>query len=159
VEIVTLKKPFASTFRNPLVKVDTIVLHATAGTSIDGAVTTLYQRGLGYHYLIGKSGKVVKGCAANRVTYHAGESVGPQGRWVNRYSVGIAFVNLNNGTDPYTSAQEVSVRHLIGQLQGQFPCLKWITSHAIISPGRKTDPRSYDLDRLARHVNLKVWRP
>lgn len=154
----------------PGVKVDTIILHATAGTTASGAHRTLLERGLSYHYIVSKNGLVWKCCPASHEAFHAGNSYGPQdkhpavnikGRWipngsVNRYSVGISLVNRNDGHDPYTLEQILSVKALIAALTEQFP-MRWVTSHAIISPGRKTDPIGLDLDQFETPY-VKVWR-
>ncbi len=36
--------------------IDTVVLHWTAGSTVDGAVRTLLKKGYGYHFLISKDG-------------------------------------------------------------------------------------------------------
>lgn len=156
--------------------IELIVLHATAGATLAGAVATLRERGLGYHYLIDKSGAVYKGCPVLAQTGHAGNSYGPReadagvdrkqnrkGEFnakcsVNPYSLGISFVNLNDGVDPYTAAQERAVRDLIVALKAVLPELSALTTHAIVSPRRKNDPLGFDVDALARDVGLAVWR-
>ncbi|MFN8220599.1 MAG: peptidoglycan recognition family protein [Fimbriimonadales bacterium] len=154
-----------------------VVLHATAGSTLAGAVETLRERGFGYHFLIDKDGLVRKACPFLAETSHAGNSYGPNeaerglsrvqnakhefesGTSVNRYTIGISFVNENDGQHAYTAEQEASVRELIAILREAVPSLKWLTTHAIVSPGRKNDPLAYDADRLAQDVGLRLWRP
>jgi N-acetylmuramoyl-L-alanine amidase len=135
-----------------------LVLHATAGSDVEGAVETLRSRGLSYHYIVGKDGHVTKCVPITTVAFHAGESVGPEGRFANGYSVGVSFVNLNDGKDPYTEAQSSAALYLADQCRKMFPEMKWVTTHAIISPGRKTDPLGYGLDGFAEKSGLKAWR-
>lgn len=136
----------------------TVVLHATGGSSLSGAVSTLIARGLSYHYIIDKNGKVYKGVSDEAVAFHAGVSVGPGGPNVNGYSIGISFVNLDNGKDPYTDAQTRSATNIIVALKAKYPMLKFLTTHAIIAPKRKVDPLGYDAQSLSRAVGLEFWK-
>ena len=175
-KIQKIKPAFVSRRRPASEVITTIVLHATAGSTLSGAISTLHTRGLGYHYLIDKDGSIWKGAPVMHRTGHAGNSYGPheeeaglsrtQNRRkefiedcsVNSYSIGISFVNENDGTHPYTTAQKLAARNLISELARALPSLKWVTTHALVSPGRKTDPRAFDLDSLATDVGLSVWR-
>lgn len=127
----------------------TIVLHATAGSSLGGAISTLKLRGCSYHYLIEKDGKITKCVPVGRVAFHAGVSEGPEGPNVNGYSVGVSLVNLNDGKDPYTEAQYDACLFLVRNLAANLPSLRWITTHYAIAPKRKTDPKGFDVERVA----------
>lgn len=133
----------------------TVVLHATAGSSMSGAIQTLIFRGLSYHYLIAKDGAVTKAVPYSRVAFHAGKSFGPGGDNVNRYSIGISFVNRNDGKDPYTREQVDACKALIATLQAAVPTLKWLTTHYAISPGRKTDPKAFSVKSV--QGSLRLW--
>jgi len=139
---------------------DTVVLHATAGSTFSGAVSALKARELSYHYVIEdqrESDGVVRKCVPySRVAFHAGESEGPHGSNVNNYSVGISFVNLNDGVDGYSLKQYAACLELIETLKKVLP-LKYITTHAIISPGRKTDPREFPIEQMAHDCGLELW--
>lgn len=136
----------------------TLVLHATAGGSATGAIATLRQRGLSYHFIVPKTGDPIKCAPLSKVAYHAGASWGPDGLFVNRYSIGVSFVNLNDGEDPYTPWQTEVALWIAQQCKVMYPGIKWVTTHAIISPGRKTDPKGYDLDAFAAKCGLRAWR-
>jgi N-acetyl-anhydromuramyl-L-alanine amidase AmpD len=170
-------KPFLVTKSRPTgKKVTTIVMHATAGASLDGAVSTLRERGLAYHYIIEKNGTIWKTAPYSAMASHAGNSYGPDEQKkglsrkqndvakftarcsVNAYTIGISFVNRDTGKDPFTAAQEAAARELITTLMAENPNLTWVTTHAIVSPKRKVDPNGFDIDGLARDVGLKVWR-
>lgn len=138
-------------------EVSTIVMHATAGGTLAGALSALRQRELSYHYLIDRDGTVTKCVPYTREAYHAGESVGPKGAHVNRYSIGISFVNRNDGKQPYTDAQYRAAVELIRELAGAVPSIEWITTHYDIAPTRKTDPRGFDIRWLASQVGLDYW--
>lgn len=152
-----LVPPLATRERRDLCS--TVVLHATAGRTLHDAIHTLRKRGLSYHILIDKDGTLWKCCEFGRVAFHAGISRGPRGRYVNNYSVGISFVNMNNGIDPYTESQYAACIAAIKQLKKQFPHLRWLTTHYYISPGRKTDPRSFEVKRVANAVMMPIWKP
>lgn len=139
--------------------VDTIVLHATAGGTLSGALATLRKLELSYHFIIDRDGAIMKCVPVRKAAYHAGISIGPSGEGVNEYSVGISFVNLNDGRDPYSAEQEKSVRALIRELRAKIRTIEHLTTHAAVSPGRKTDPKGYLVDVLGRDVGLAVWRP
>lgn len=136
----------------------TVVLHATAGSTASGAISTLRRRGLSYHYIIAKDGAIHKCAPMEGVALHAGLSLGPDGKEVNGYSIGIAFVNWNDGVDSYTQAQVDAAAWIVGELKPHLP-LKWVTSHAAISPGRKTDPKGFSIQGFADRVGLDLWTP
>jgi N-acetyl-anhydromuramyl-L-alanine amidase AmpD len=165
----------ASRPRNPLTRVSLIVMHATAGTSLSGAISTLRQRGLGYHYLIDTDGRIVKGAPTSRVVGHAGNSYGPReqargvsrqqrhggefvaGCSVNGYSIGVSFVHPNDGVTAITRKQWDAAVALVWALAAAHT-IEWVTTHAIVSPGRKTDPRPFNLDAFAKECRLPAWR-
>lgn len=144
--------------------INTVVLHATAGSTIEGAISTLRQRGLSYHFLIDKDGTVWKGCPISGQAHHAGESDGPQGRYVNKYSIGVCFVNENDGKHPITAAQLEAAKWLIPQLKPGMYSYKWLCTHWAITVdpkgrARKTDPRLVDVPALAAAVGMAPWKP
>lgn len=158
--------PFKSHERPQGIVADTIVLHATAGPTLSGAVNTLRSRGYGYHYIIEKNGTVHKGAPTSEVVAHAGVSTGPRGPGVNRHSIGVCFVNLNDGVDPITKAQELAAGQLVAALVDAIPTLKWITTHYAITvkrdgSARKTDPRGTNqfVQDLAFMHGLEPWKP
>lgn len=168
---------------------DTVVLHATAGSTFKGALSALVNQELSYHYIIEDQretdGLIRKLAPYSRMAYHAGSSYGPHeqaqrishaqypynainrrlgrvgkfvaGTSVNSYSVGISFVNLNDGMDGYSAAQYKAAMELVLELEKVLP-LKWITTHALVSPGRKTDPKNFPVLQLAQDVGLNLWR-
>ena len=106
---IPIEPQFKSHDRPEGVVADTIVLHATAGSTLAGALSTLHKKGFGYHYIINKDGKVYKGAPTTSVVAHAGVSTGPRGPGVNRHSIGVCFVNMNDGEDEITDAQRGAV--------------------------------------------------
>lgn len=153
-----------------------VVMHSTAGSTLGGAVSTLRARRLGYHYLIDVNGDIWKGAPVSTTVGHAGNSYGPREAargvsreqnarkeftakcGVNSYSIGVSFVNPNDGKTPLTKEQMASAVWLLRELKLHNPRLVWITTHAIVSPGRKSDPRLFDLDRFCEAVEMQPWR-
>lgn len=143
--------------------VTTVVLHATAGTTLAGAVSTLRDKGLGYHYLIERDGTVHKGAPTSRNVGHAGKSDGPDGEHVNGYSIGVAFVHPNNGS-VISEAAIGACAELLRALADAIPTLEWLTTHYAITvqPNgryRKSDPRNCPVEALAAKSGLKPWKP
>ena len=136
--------------------ITTIVLHASAGASASSSISWLKKIGLSYHYIIERDGQITKLAPTSRVAFHAGKSVGPQGASVNDYSIGICFANRNNG-EPYTKEQIKAALELVTALRGEG--IKWITTHYLISPGRKNDPYKFDFKSFATWCGVTPWRP
>jgi N-acetyl-anhydromuramyl-L-alanine amidase AmpD len=67
------------------------------------------------------------------------------------------MVNLNDGKDPFPPVQVEMVQILIARLKKAFPELKFLASHASISPGRKSDPAGFPLAQLAEACGLSLW--
>lgn len=170
--------------------IELIVVHSTAGRSFAGAWSTLLAKGFGYHALIPDEdefghGDIIKCVPDMRVCGHAGNSYGPleemrkisnkrgagskflAGTSVNSYSLGISFVNANDGKDSYSEKQHQACVERCVQWALVYP-IKWISTHYWVSPGRKSDPKGYDMDRLIKEVNLQLegkrapvqlWKP
>lgn len=145
-------------------KISTIVLHWTAGSTFKGAVDTLYSKNYGYHFIIDTDGTSVQTDKLNRQVPHAGNSYGPEGTGVNKYSIGISIVAA--GAGKINSDQISTVNSLILDLlsDSEFKKnIKWITGHHQISPGRKIDPYDFPFDETIKTINgsgydLTYWR-
>ena len=70
---------------------DTVVLHYTAGSSLDSAVNWLTNKKAqaSAHFVVGKNGKVVQLAPLNVITWHAGKS-----RWKNRSSLNYCSIGI-----------------------------------------------------------------
>lgn len=153
-----------------------VVMHATAGSTLEGAIVTLLQKGLSYNYIIDRSGKIYKCVSrASRQANHAGNSYGPREEAdgvstkqnsvskfiakcsVNDYSVGISFVNLDDGHMQITNQQYAAAIWLIGELKKQFKNLLYVTTHSQVSPRRKVDPLGFPLRAFSLKVLLQPW--
>ena len=134
-----------------------VVIHSTANSNLQGVIDWFNNPSaqVSAHYTIGKDGKIVQHVKDTDRAWHAGTSVWKGRQSVNDYGLGIELVNLNDGRDPYPEAQHQANVKLCA-----FLCYKYnikvddIMGHVDIAlpPGRKSDPRGYDLDRLRREV-------
>lgn len=141
--------------------VTTVVLHATAGGTFLGAWSTLKLKGYGYHALFPAErdkdhGWVIKCVPDSRTCAHAGKSVGPDGPSVNAYSLGASLVNMNDGKDPYSDEQYQASIERVASWVMAYPTIKWITTHYWVSPGRKTDPKGFDMSRFMRGLRVQL---
>lgn len=127
-----------------------IVLHASGGSNASGAVSWLEKIGLSYHYIIDKDGTVTKLVPLSRVAFHAGESLGWDGKGCNGYTIGVCLANRNDGKDPYTDEQYASCKALVAELASGAPTLKYITTHKAVAvpKGRKTDPVGFEVNKV-----------
>lgn len=140
--------------RQAEVLVDTVLLHATATETMESAVRVLVERGLSYHFLVDRTGEVARCVPSGAMAFHAGESFGPNGPSVNRYSVGIALVNRNDGLERYPHEQ---IDALVELVRSESEVFRWLTTHAEVSPGRKSDPLGLDSRKVAERCALKYW--
>lgn len=77
-----------------------IVMHYTAGPSLESAIRTLThpKRWASAHFIVDKDGTVAQLVETDRIAWHAGKSVytdedGERWRGLNSHSIGIEFVN------------------------------------------------------------------
>ena len=143
--------------------ISAIVIHATANDNLAGVVSWFNnpQSQVSAHYSIGKDGKIVQHVQDKDRAWHAGRSVWKGRSGCNDYAVGIELVNLNNGPDPYPEPQHRANVGLCVYLCDRYKvAVDDIMGHVDIAlpPGRKSDPRNYDLDRLRREVAAALGR-
>lgn len=123
------------------VKPTVIVLHASAGKSDAGDVSWIVspKSGISYHVLIGRDGTVYRFVDPKHQAYHAGISSFKGRQFVNQFSIGVAFANRHDGTEPMTPAQKDAGIKVVAELVKAHG-IQHITTHAAIAPTRKTDP-------------------
>lgn len=155
--------------------VDTAVLHASAHESVDDLVRELRADDHSYHYILDRNGTIFKGVPFSAAACHCGNSYGPHeaargvsttldgiGQFVEHtcvieYSLGICLMNKNDGAEPYPRAQIETLSTLLKDLKTPLPKLRYLTSHALISPGRFYDPRGLALEPIAKTCGLEIW--
>lgn len=126
------------------VKIDMIIIHATGGPTLDGAVTWMCnpKSGVSAHYCIDKNGDCVQLVKESKKSWHAGKSNWEGQDNLNENSIGIELVNLNDGHDSYPDEQLIALAELIADIQRYYQDITEdrILGHDQIAPGRKTDP-------------------
>jgi len=163
--------------RRGVTRVDTVVLHATGCDQFEVALSDLKTSGLSYHYIVDKAGKPHKCVPYSAVAFHAGNSYGPHEAErgtsreqdahmnfveltsVNEYSIGVSLLNCNDGVDWFPKEQVDGCINLLKELRNSVASLKYLTTHALVSPGRVTDPIGVDLAWIAKQTGLEVWTP
>lgn len=72
-----------------------LIMHYTAGTTLDGAVAWFKKReaAASAHIVIGTDGSVIQMVRFNKKAWHAGKSHWGELEWMNNYSIGIELVN------------------------------------------------------------------
>jgi hypothetical protein len=140
--------------RPPGVKIDCVVLHATAG-GLSGTLSHFAnpESGVSSHYVVAKNGKIYQMVEESDKAQHAGAS-SYQGRDnFNSFSIGIEIVNLNDGQDPYPPDQFEALVELVGYLVDKYQMERqWIVTHADISTAGKTDPRGFPCHELIARI-------
>ncbi len=140
-----------------------LTIHATANSSLQGVISWFNNPNarVSAHYTIGKDGTIVQHVRDQDRAWHAGVSAWKGRSSCNDFCLGIELVNLNNGQDPYPEAQHQANVALSAYLCHTYDiATDDIMGHFDIAlpPGRKTDPRGYDLNRLRQGVRAVLGR-
>lgn len=129
-------------------KVDCIVLHADAASRIDSSLDWVRraESKVSYHVMIGRTGIVYSIVHPDNKAWHAGVSSFLGRNNVNEFSVGVCLSNNNTG-EKFPPAQVHSAAEVCRLLMKHYNIpLERITTHAVVSPGRKTDPLGFELE-------------
>lgn len=120
--------------RLPGVPVTRIILHCDASPNERATIEWFKNPKalVSYHVLIGRDGRTYRFVEDNKVAWHA--------KGHNRDSLGLAFANRNNGTEPLTTVQISVAKGLIQRWLRGIPTIRTITTHKDVDPKRKTDP-------------------
>lgn len=129
------------------VVIDTIVIHSiysTEGTdpfSPHSCIALLDTHCVAAHYLITRSGEIIRLVPDECRAWHAGKSCMPfsddSRTEVNDFSIGIELVATESSG--FTEAQYMSLSKLTKSLLARHP-VRSIVGHDQIAPDRKTDP-------------------
>jgi len=149
-----------------------IIAHGTAGRDSraylqrGGASPNGADRKVSIHVLIQKDGTIYRMVDDERAAHHAGGVLLPdgtlsstltiagttyRGHQINVRTLGFELENMQNGTDPYTDAQLLSMGWQIAawrQRWGMLPVIR----HATIDPGRRSDTRGLTVDQIEAWV-------
>jgi N-acetylmuramoyl-L-alanine amidase len=131
-------------------EVGAIVLHGTAGKSVEGDVSWIQNPDskVSYHYVVGRDGDIYQCVREADRAWHAGTSEWGGVADLNDYSIGIGISNrgpvggdCRNGGELFPTPQIMATAELVVDICDRYR-IPWrrILTHAQVSPGRKTDP-------------------
>lgn len=134
--------------------IDTIVLHHTASSGIEGVIKWfgMEESRVSAHFTVGKDGRIVQHVSTFDRAWHAGVSRDHFGRrGVNDFSVGIEIVHTGERGVAYPPEQVEAVAAICSVIIRRHK-IRQITSHEYIAlpPGRKPDPIDYPWESLRR---------
>lgn len=147
-----------------------LVLHGTAGQTEAGDLSWICdpKSRVSYHYLVGRSGQIYRLVHERFRAWHAGVSsyrgkTDAGGKSVNGISIGVAFANRgpHPTPEPYPPGQIEAGAVLCADIWHRRGLdLSRITTHAVVSPGRKTDPWDhFPLDHFLYLVAMYRFPP
>lgn len=155
---------FSPNFVERLHPVDMIILHYTDMKSAEQARDRLCdpQAKVSAHYLISKTGHIVRLVPEDKVAYHAGISFWRGRSSLNAYSIGIELDNLGHlhGPELFPNVQLESLFALIDMIRERYNIPDHnIVGHSDIAPSRKKDPGElFPWDKLAAEGH-GIWSP
>ena len=126
-------------------RISAIVLHHTAmkqDARTVGQVFTRPSAKVSSHYIVDRTGYIVRSVPDELRSWHAGRSTFQGVGNVNDYSIGIEICNLGDSLEPYSDAQYDGLIQLMAYLVDRYDIpMDRITRHRDISipPGRKID--------------------
>ena len=141
-----------------------IVLHYTDMLSAEEAIERLCDpaAGVSCHYLVTKTGEVVRMVPEERRAWHAGRSYWRGFSNVNDDSIGIEIDNPghSNGYEPFPEAQVDAVVRLVADIKQRHNITRGnVVGHSDVAPARKRDPGElFPWAQLAR-LRLALPRP
>ena len=140
--------------------IDTIVLHHTASSGLDGVIKwfQMPESQVSAHFTVGKDGTIVQHVSTYKRAWHAGKSIDQYGREnLNDFSVGIEMVNKGDGSEPWTKEQVEAVQHLVASMVRRFPIRQIVSHERIAVPaGRKNDPLGFPWESM-RRFGVSLW--
>jgi N-acetylmuramoyl-L-alanine amidase len=109
----------------------------------------LPQSKVSYHGVIAPDGTYYQVVPDDRAAWHCGVSEWNGVQNINGISLGLSFVNPNNGVTPLTPQQIAIAKGVIQYWRQKFP-IEAVTTHAAVAlpKGRKTDPEGVPNFRL-----------
>jgi N-acetylmuramoyl-L-alanine amidase len=139
--------------------VDTIVIHATAGSSSSGAMSVTNAGTASWHWLVPDENESAHGHYAHRCVadekkawhvlrtvrfpcaYQGMELRNPGHTDINSRAYGIEIVNAQTGRDPFSDWQLRITAQIVNYHRSLHPDIgMYLTTHAYLDPSRKLDP-------------------
>lgn len=140
---------------HPIDGIKAVVIHATAGSSSEGAISVMRDGNASFHWLVPdenepEHGQKIWACAPETLAaWHVQNKASHPdvngGRIrVNHWSLGIELVNTQKPSpiDPFSDWQVAITAKIIRYCWAKYPNLRHIVSHAKLDPDRREDPGS-----------------
>lgn len=132
--------------REPGRAVTCVVLHATMTNNAEIALARLCDpKGRkSVHYLVARDGTLYSLVAEKDVAWHAGNSQWRGEMLVNKFSVGVDLVNVNDGEEDYPHNQLAACADLCTAVcKDNRISIDDVVGHDAIAPKRYTDPAGF----------------
>ncbi len=150
----TWEKSTTRRIYDPIFGVRAIVIHATAGSSSEGAVSVMRAGKASFHWLVpdedeAQHGQFVWACAPEaRAAWHVRNAVSHPGVWagrkkINHFSLGVEVVNRATASDAFSHWQMAMTARIVRYAWAKYPNLRHVVSHARLDPERRTDPGAH----------------
>jgi len=129
----------------------TIVIHATAGSSSDGAASVMREGRASFHWLVADENEFAHGrfvwatAPEARAAWHVRNNCSHPDVWdgrskINHTSLGVEIVNAQSGGDAFSHWQIEATAEIVRYAWAKYPNLRHVVSHARLDPNRRTDP-------------------
>ncbi len=142
---------------HPIDGIKAVVIHATAGSSSQGAISVMRDGKASFHWLVPdenepEHGEKIWACAPETLAaWHVhNEASHPDvngGRVrVNHWSLGIELVNTQpekNPIDTFSDWQVAVTAKIVRYCWAKYPNLRHVVSHAKLDPNFRRDPEYY----------------
>jgi N-acetyl-anhydromuramyl-L-alanine amidase AmpD len=148
-----------STVNFNLRKPNFIIIHHTAQDSIQQTIRTftMTRTQVSAHYVIGDDGNVVQMLNDYLRAWHAGSGTWGRNSDINSSSIGIELDN--NGTEPFSEKQIVSLMALLTKLKKDYNIPTYnIIGHSDIAPTRKSDPSALFPWKTLAENGFGLWQ-
>lgn len=135
-----------------------VIIHSTATKDKESPLNWLCnpESKVSAHYLIDQLGGIWHLVHEQNIAWHAGESAFNGMSNVNRFSVGIELVNINDGHSAYPDSQLAACSDLVSVICKDYGLKpEAVVGHADIAPGRKTDPAGFPWLEFREMLNKK----
>lgn len=128
-----------------------IVIHATAGSSTEGAISVMRDGRASFHWIVPDENEpaheshVWATAPERRAAWHVRAAcfhpkVLAGARRLNGVSLGVEIVNAQSGGDGFSGWQIAATADIVRYAWAKYPGLAQVVSHARLDPGRRTDP-------------------
>ena len=147
-----------STVNFNLRKPNFIIIHHTAQDSLAQTLKTFTttKPQVSAHYVVADDGRVVQMVNDYLRAWHGGNAIWGKNTDINSASIGIELDN--NGTEPFSDKQIISLLALLTKLKKDYNIpTQNILGHSDIAPSRKVDPSKYFPWKLLASNGFGIW--